>query len=1166
MVGPISENYTKIRRQFAARLPARLELIRSRFNSLNHNSLQLGDVQTLLGLVHSLSCTAATFGFPSVSLVAQEAESMLSHLITSGATPSAAQWQAILKSFEQISETTKHPHSVTGAEYLLPPETLVRLDRSPLIHVLEDDIAQAEYLSQILRANGFRIQIFSTTSALADACQGNDAERAAAVVVDMDFHDGADAALTAILGLNLHTSNSIPVLAISSHGDIHARLAALRAGIKRYLMKPYDDGQLVDILDTLTSRLPERPYRILLVDDDSHILALHSAILHSEGMVSRAITNPMETLDVVDEFNPDVIVLDIHMPEVSGPELAALLREKNAYTPILFLSAENNITEQLRALYFGGDDFLEKPIEAKRFIAAVSSRARRARQNRAIQRRLQFTLYEREREHLALNQHAIVSISNRVGRIIYANDKFCEISGYTREELLGKNHKIVKSGVHPPEFYRTLWSTISTGNTWQGEICNRRKDGKLYWVKSTIVPFLDDLGKPYQYVSLRTDITERKHAEAEAEEHKERLRRGQLFANIGTWDLNIATGEIYWTERVAPLFGYAQGETAATRDKFLDAIHPDDRQKVIDAINATIFNDARFDIEHRVVWSDGRVRWLLERGAVIRDAQGKAVQMLGVVQDIDDRKRAEIVLEEREKQLRETQQMALLGHWHADLTTGELTWSDEIYRIFGQDPATFKPSIKAFHAAVHPDDLESVYASERIAAETGLHDVVHRILRPNGEVRYVHEIARLEHDDQKHVLRLIGAVQDITQLKRTEQALITAKDEAERANRAKSDFLSNMSHELRTPMNAILGFSQLLELDDGLSEVQRGSVQEIYKAGSHLLELINEVLDLAKVESGHIVISLEPVQISPLVRECMALLGPLAKRQDVVMTYQGDDDEVVRADYTRLKQALINLMSNAIKYNRKGGRATVTVAPNGDGMIGIQVVDTGMGIPVARQAELFQAFHRLGAEGGDIEGTGIGLALTRRIIEAMGGQVAMESEEGVGSTFWISLARDVFMKEEKNTDKSTRIEANKSARVNNTLGVRRTVLYIEDNPANLKLVTRLLRQRPHLHLVTAHTPSLGLELAATERPLLILLDINLPGMDGYQVLAELKTNRELSGIPVVAVTANAMPRDIARGITSGFDEYIVKPIDVKLFLSILDRYLPVDAIPAKTRL
>jgi CheY-like chemotaxis protein len=406
-----------------------------------------------------------------------------------------------------------------------------------------------------------------------------------------------------------------------------------------------------------------------------------------------------------------------------------------------------------------------------------------------------------------------------------------------------------------------------------------------------------------------------------------------------------------------------------------------------------------------------------------------------------------------------------------------------------------------------------------------------------------------------HKSKVYGLVQDIDTQKTIEADLNAARREAENANRAKSEFLARMSHELRTPMNSILGFSQLLETDSLLSNDQRSAVNEIITAGDHLLMLIDELLDLAKIESGSLEVYSEPVAVGPVIRECLALVSRLAEQVNVTIDQTAIDESTVWADRVRLKQALLNLLSNAIKYNVRGGKVTMETHQIGDGTLGISVKDTGIGIAASQMEELFEPFKRLGAESTEIEGTGIGLALTRHIVEIMGGSVTAASEVGVGSTFTVELPMtSLHMDVEPYAASGETSERDGTSRFASRTG-ERTILYIEDNPANLKLVSRVLDSYKHLRLLTADRAELGIELALKHHPDVVLLDINLPEMSGYDVIDRLKETDALVDVPIIAVTANAMLDDIERGRQAGFTDYITKPLDLNRFKAILDRIL-----------
>lgn len=925
-----------------------------------------------------------------------------------------------------------------------------------------DPLVVADLMVSLKRAN-YDAQYFSDLIDLEAACK---AELPASIILNFILNDDDTATFDAIAKFKENINSCPPLFLITSRDDLSARLSAVRSGVDHYFCNLLDIEKLIQTIDGLVTLSELIPYRILLIDDDEPLLDCYATILREAGMVVETLSNPLQGLEFLEKFKPDVVVMDIYMPECTGPELVQVIRQNDAWMslPIVYLSTEADLNSQLKAMELGADDYLTKPVRSLRLISVLSAMAKRARKNIQLHKDLENTLRENEFQLNTMNKHDIVSIADVSGRIIHVNDKFCETSGYSRDELLGKNHRILKSERHPGLFYEEMWRTISQGKVWHGTVCNRKKDGGEYWVDSTIVPFLDDKGKPYKYVSARTDITALRESE-------ERLNRSQRFANIGTWDWNIETGELIWSDRIWSLFGFSKGTTKITYENFISAVHLDDRQNVIDAVEKCVTHGGEYNIEHRVVWPDGSIHWVHEKGNVIRDIDGNAQHMLGVVQEINSRKHAELELVESEAQLREAQALSRIGNWKADMGSGQLHWSDEIYRIFGYEPNSFKPDIHMFHAAVHPEDLAKVRESEKHADKTGSRDIVYRIVRPDGSVRHVHELAQREIDGEGNLnlLCMSGTLQDITeregmqeQLKqqrklldmlhrsttnfversdiqetmkimlndllevtgsdygfvgevmhdentypylkthaiqniawdtetqkifkapkeqgrefhnldtpygqvmtsgqsifmnspdsvlqnddfppghsqiesflmvpvfygntvigmygianrengydeslqeflrpfdttygvtinskrmleaelKNKNDLMVAKEEAVHANQAKSNFLSNMSHELRTPMNAIIGFGQLLKMgeDPKLTESQIDDVNEIINASDHLLKLINEILDLSKIESGHVDLALESVVLGEILNESLQLITPLAKKRGI---------------------------------------------------------------------------------------------------------------------------------------------------------------------------------------------------------------------------------------------------------------------------------------------
>lgn len=420
------------------------------------------------------------------------------------------------------------------------------------------------------------------------------------------------------------------------------------------------------------------------------------------------------------------------------------------------------------------------------------------------------------------------------------------------------------------------------------------------------------------------------------------------------------------------------------------------------------------------------------------------------------------------------------------------------------------------------------------------------------KVREVDERRNAQHEIMRLNQELEQRVQERTrQLETSNHELALATQAAESANQAKSEFLSSMSHELRTPLNAIIGFGQLLTSDamSPTPEQKKTFTEHILRAGRHLLELINEILNLAQIESGHLSLSLEPVSLQEILQDCHTMIEPLGDQRGIRTLFPTTCELNVMADRTRLKQVLLNLLSNAIKYNRDMGAVVVDCTMAGPERVRVSVQDTGMGLSEAQLKLLFQPFNRLGQEAGAQEGTGIGLVVTKHLIESMGGEIGVTSTVGMGSIFWIELRATEPVSAISQKDVLT---AMAPAEIAPKHPQTYTVLYVEDNPESLKLVEQILSTRPDIRLLSAPDGRLGVELARVHLPDVILMDNNLPNLDGASAQAILRNDPKTRHIPVIALTANAMPKSINQGLAAGFFRYITKPINIKELLEAIN--------------
>jgi len=604
------------------------------------------------------------------------------------------------------------------------------------------------------------------------------------------------------------------------------------------------------------------------------------------------------------------------------------------------------------------------------------------------------------------------------------------------------------------------------------------------------------------------------------------------------------------------MVGYSNAELKQRTAE--DITHSEDIERGRQLARNLLEGEVRYTGEKRYVHKNGEVLWVNRTASLIRDEKGAPQHFLLMVEDISVRKRNETALQESRRELEaalHANQLIMDNSQDVICTVAEdgtfLSLNAACEELWGYTAAELigRPYLEL----VHPEDRAKTNDAAANLFETGkITDFVNRYVRKDGTIVDVLWSATWSAADKI----MFCVAHDVTDRARIEKALREAKEEADRANHAKSDFLSRMSHELRTPLNSILGFGQLLDRQ-AANEAQRTRVRYILSAGRHLLNLINEVLDISRIEAGNLQLSLEPVCLEEAMGEALDLMRPLAAEREIRLAASCtlDSTTYVLADRQRLKQVLLNLLSNAVKYSGMQGNVNLSFEDLGNGTMRVQVRDTGAGIPVEKLSRLFTPFDRLGAEQSTVEGTGLGLALCQRLVQAMHGCIGVSSTLGNGSTFWVELPRA--------QSPLQRLAAQPSAPCLAEIGTsgQHRILYIEDNFSNVTLVEQMLAERPSVELMTAMQGRVGMDLARKHAPDLILLDLHLPDLPGWQVLAQLKADHLTREIPVVVISADATSPQVKRLLSAGARAYLTKPIDIAEFFRVIDEVLtPAEAL------
>jgi PAS domain S-box-containing protein len=640
-----------------------------------------------------------------------------------------------------------------------------------------------------------------------------------------------------------------------------------------------------------------------------------------------------------------------------------------------------------------------------------------------------------------LKHDSKMSVTDATGHFIEVNDNFCHLSGYSREELLGQPHSMLNSGIHSREFWGDMWRRVGAGHSWRNEVCNRAKDGSLYWMDSTIAPIPGADGSPLEYIMIFREITARKRVEAQLQEASDRFYIAADSAGIGIWDFDASGDTINWDDRMYRIYGLPAGSGREPYSTWVERLHEDDRDRLLGEIRLALTGEKEYDTDFRIVRPDGEMRYLKATARTFRPKDGGAARMIGVNIDLTERRRAEIALLE-------------------------------------------------------------------MSSRT-------------------------------------------TQL-------------AEDANRAKSQFLANMSHEIRTPMNAVIGLSYLLA-ETPLDAAQRELLGKIQVSSKSLLAILNDVLDLTKIEAGELIV--ESTVFSPysLLRGICDVIAIQAQAKGIDFNVEMADDLpiAVQGDATRLGQILTNLLVNAVKFTDRGGvtlRVTQLLETPGGTTLRFLVRDTGIGISPAAQAHLFAPFSQADASiTRRYGGTGLGLSIVKSLAELMGGEICMQSTPGVGSAFSVDLkfvpTAPELLAVPQNFAETPQRQALADVRI----------LLVDDSHINLDVTKRILE----LHGAQLQLANNGLEACDRLRTQpydfdVVLMDVQMPLLDGYQATRYIRAELGLVDLPIIALTAGALSSERQRAVAAGMDDFIIKPFDAPTLISTILRHVRISVLQAAT--
>ncbi|MGD1808969.1 PAS domain S-box protein [Dapis sp. BLCC M126] len=783
----------------------------------------------------------------------------------------------------------------------------------------------------------------------------------------------------------------------------------------------------------------------------------------------------------------------------------------------------------------------------------------------------------------ALNKSGIFTIADAKGIITYTNDKFCEISGYSRSELLGQTHKLVNSVLHSLSFFENLWETITNGKVWQGEICNQAKNGDVYWVYSTITPFLDDWGKPYQYLVIGFDITEKKQAEANVK---------QQLASIEAAVDGIAIIKDGLYQYVNPsyieMFGYdSQEELLGKSWKIIhsaEELEKYDREffqllKQDNSWHLEKFDQEFFQLLKQNHSWQGEITAFRKDGSILNEQLSLTLLennlIICVCQDVTERRQAELALQRYSREVEDLYNKAPCGYHSLDASATYVRINDTELKWLGCN-RTKVLGKKRFVDFLTPESQEIFWQNfNQFKTKGALDRQEYQIITGDGSIRWFSVNTIAIKDNAGNFIMTRSTMFDISLSKAAEVKLQRTNKKLARATKLKDEFLANMSHELRTPLNAILGMTETLQeqLYGDVNDRQKDALKTIGQSGTHLLQLINDILDLSKIESKQVTLNCEPTNIKKLCQDSMIFIKQQAfkKRIQTHMQIPPSLPDLI-IDERRICQVLINLLNNAVKFTPEEGSITLQItqitveaeanqenlssteasANSSQTWIRFSVIDTGIGISQKNIEKLFQPFVQIdSALNRQYSGTGLGLSLVKQIIQLHGGNSGVTSKEGAGSHFWFDLPCNNLLLKSSTPNLSRDSVASTQITSNSPLTPCR-ILLAEDNLSNIKTISGYLAVKGY-QVRTAHNGEEAINMAKSEHPDLILMDIQMPKLDGLEAMRQIRQDSAIKDIPIIAITALAMAGDQKKCLDAGATDYISKPIRLRELTTMIEK-------------